>query len=309
MARPAILAFAFAGLYGVLIAVGRSSIPGGYYNVFRPAAGFLLAVLLVAPIRHWPALVAIATAVDAAMARRYPGLLPIAEVLPLVNSLSVVLNAVLMRRILRQRRNLLDLRELAFFLAATALGSVAFAAIAGAIFEAFQPGLPVGAFSPLQRWQVWTTANLIGVIVVTPVAMTLLRQPGYRSPLDPTHTVGRWTELLLLLAAVAGLAIVIFRDDVVAAFSMREITYILVPLFTWLVLRFDPRVSLSAWMGVAMLSAWSTQHGEGPFARSGATAHEQVLAVQVFLLVPTLSLLALGGVLNDRSVKEEELAR
>src|SRR5690606_13600173 len=120
-ALAALSGFALAYLF--LIGLGRSSIPGGVYNVFRPAAGFFLAVLLIEPIWRWPALVVVATTVDAASARRYPGLEAIAAVLPLVNSLTVVLNAVLMRWIFKGRRNPLDFRELAFFLAVTAIGS------------------------------------------------------------------------------------------------------------------------------------------------------------------------------------------
>ncbi|HMF34996.1 MAG TPA: MASE1 domain-containing protein [Isosphaeraceae bacterium] len=301
---------AFAVAYYALLAVGRSSMAGGFYlyNVFRPAAGFLLAVLFITEVRLWPVLIVVATAVDWASARAYPTLEHLTLILPLVNSLIVTLNAALMRWLFIGRQKRVDLRELVDFLAVTAMASLLFAIVAAVVFEAFSKRLPVGHFTAWERWQVWAIANLLGILIVTPVVLTILRRPRDRVLLRPAPIVGRWPEFTLLLAAVIGLSLAIFRNEVLGEFSLTDLTYLLVHFMTWIVLRFDLRVAMAIWMGVALLAAWSTQHGQGPFAKLSDSTYEQVLALQIFLCVATLSLLALGVVLNDRRLKEEELA-
>ncbi|MGE3818821.1 MAG: MASE1 domain-containing protein [Isosphaeraceae bacterium] len=298
----------FAVVFYALTEVTRKSMPGGLYNVLRPAAGFFLAVLLVTPIRQWPILLVVATIIDSISARAHLSLERLVLILPLVNSLTVTVNAALMRWLFRRGRNPLDLRELSFFLGITAIGSLIFASIAALIFEAFTGQLPVGGFSALERWQVWTTANLLGVLIVTPVTLGFLKRSGLYMPIRPAHSLGRWAEFTLLLAAVSSLSFIIFRDDMLINLTFMHVTYILVPFMIWIVLRFDLRAAMSTWMGVALLTAWSTQHGHGPFAKLGDSEYERMLSVQIFLCVSTLSLLAMGSVLNDRRFKEEELA-
>src|SRR5687768_10895484 len=92
----------FAAGYALLATLGAAMLAQfGYVPVFWPAAGLSVAVLLRAPLREWPAYLAVIAAVDIALTLHMDGHLGLAAGMAVADTTEPVVGALLLRRLLR----------------------------------------------------------------------------------------------------------------------------------------------------------------------------------------------------------------
>ncbi|MEE9392619.1 MAG: MASE1 domain-containing protein [Planctomycetota bacterium] len=146
-------------------------------------------------------------------------------------------------------------------------------------------------------WGVWWAGNALGMLTIVPLAMSArsrLKRIGDRG-------LDRWLllEYLILVSLVLVLGTLSFQDKSPPLRDLFGFPYLLFPLVIWAGARFRVLGVSSANFVVVIMLALFTDSGRGPFVQSGTTLHADVLAMQTFLVVLTLSGLALATFLHE----------
>ncbi|HEV3377245.1 MAG TPA: MASE1 domain-containing protein [Thermoleophilaceae bacterium] len=280
-------------------AMGVALVAGAYYLAGRlglelayldgavaavwPPAGLGLAVLFLCGIRLWPGIVA----GDLLLADFST---PLGTVLgqTVGNTLSLVIAAVLLRRLTGGRGDLARIVDvLAFVVCALAAATVS---------AAFGPtSLRLGdviAADELGRvLRTWTLSDASGVLVVAPVMLTwaAMGLKGIRR-----RDVIEGAMVLVVLVVVAELA------------PQRDVPYIVFPVLLWAALRLGPRGAATAIVVVCSITVWNTAQEEGPFVRDSIT--DSLLATQLFIATAALTSLFLAAMTAERTRTARALA-
>jgi PAS domain S-box-containing protein len=281
------LMFAAAYMFAVEVGhvyLGRTTLP-----VFWPQSGLFLAVLLLCEPRTWPVFLLAGLAGNGAI-DLLEGKPPLAaSVLAIGNALAALAGATLFRRFagptprLDTVRQVLGLTVLAA-LAATALATLAVTAAASPV---------LGIADTLAAWRTWALANAVGIVVFSPLFLTVahgltdLRTLAYARGtglsrvvlggvaatalmalaawlvFSPQYGDGRWKFLLILGALVAGI-------------------------------RVGPLGGATALSAAALAGTWALADAA---SRLGQTVlPDRILEFQAFLTVTGIALLGLSAV-------------
>lgn len=187
------------------------------------------------------------------------------------------------------------LREAMLFVA-TALGC---ALVGAAATYAVQM---LGTNAPADRhvtWWIGWIGHALGMLLLTPL---LLRSGSHG---HPALSAGRQVELLVLATATCGLALAVFTA-MGDPRMFNPMSYALFPLLLWTVLRFGPRQAAAMLLLIALVAAWGTAGGNGPFALAGPEASAGSL--YLYLSVATVATLALTSSIAERTRVAEALA-
>jgi signal transduction histidine kinase/integral membrane sensor domain MASE1 len=157
-----------------------------------------------------------------------------------------------------------------------------------------------GAASFWSAWKVWWVADLLGMLLVTPVILTWAVPwvPPFRT--RRLLLIAEGTGLLAGTLAISGLVL----GNMVGTHSLL---YATLPLPLWTALRFGPRGASTASLVLAVAAVWNTARGFGPFVAAGEPVAAQVLSVQMFLSVVILSALVLAASITERQWGAETL--
>jgi signal transduction histidine kinase len=248
-----------------------------------PPAGLGLAVLFLYGVRLWPGIV-----VGDLLLADFST--PLGTVLgqTVGNTLSLVIAAVLLRRLTGGRGDLARIVDVLAF--------VVCAVVAAAVSAAFGPtSLRLGdviAADDLGRvFRTWTLSDASGVLVVAPVMLTwaALGLRGIRR-----RDVVEGAIVLAVLVVVAELA------------PQRDVPYIVFPVLLWAALRLGPRGAATAILVVCSITVWNTAQEEGPFVRDSIT--DSLLATQLFIATAALTSLFLAAMTAERTRAARALA-
>ncbi len=143
--------------------------------------------------------------------------------------------------------------------------------------------LPWSAYAG--AWATWWAGNALGILLVTPVWLT------WRAGARLRRRPARLLEAGLVLLGAFGLSWVAFTGPLPAAF-------LLAPLLTVTAIRFGPRGAATSLLVASTVIIWMTFRGAGPFATS--PLDEGLLALQIFLAVCTITILALAAASAER---------
>ena len=173
LALTAIACFA-AGLTALALAA-----PPAYASLLSPVAGIALASVLVYGWRMLGAVAAGAFAVqitlDAARGRHDPSTtLLLALAVALAAALQAAAGAALVRRFVRRPLTLTAPRDIAAFLACCAASSVVAASVSSLALRAAGIVAPAKLAS---TWGAWWIGDLAGLLIATPVVLTLIGRP------------------------------------------------------------------------------------------------------------------------------------
>jgi signal transduction histidine kinase len=285
--RAALYALGIALVAGAYYLAGRLGLELAYLDgavaAVWPPAGLGLAVLFLYGIRLWPGIV-----VGDLLLADFST--PLGTVLgqTVGNTLSLVIAAVLLRRLTGGRGDLARIVDvLAFVVCAVAAATVS---------AAFGPtSLRLGdviAADELGRvFRTWTLSDASGVLVVAPVMLTwaALGLRGIRR-----RDVVEGAIVLVVLVVVAELA------------PQRDVPYIVFPVLLWAALRLGPRGAATAILVVCSITVWNTAQEEGPFVRDSIT--DSLLATQLFIATAALTSLFLAAMTAERSRAARALA-
>lgn len=158
------------------------------------------------------------------------------------------------------------------------------------------------AFWPV--WRVWMVADLLGVLLVTPLVIAWSTTGALEVRLLSRVT---WMEAVTLLLVVLGMTLLVFGRTI--GLSGRHLigAYALFPFLLWAALRFGLWGGSTATLVVSFVAVWLTAQGRGPFATSDGLVTVQMLAVQVFLVVSVLTTLVVVAVMAERTRAQEQL--
>jgi len=157
-----------------------------------------------------------------------------------------------------------------------------------------------GTGSYFEIWRIRFTSNVLAALIVTPLVLTwansglgsLKKAPGRR-----------WWEAALLFLGLFSISFTVLyklgRD------ADPGLLFLPLPFLFWAAVRFGRCGSATAVFTLAFLSVWAVAHGHGPF--SGGSPERSAFAIQVFLIVLSMTLLLLAAVIEERSETEETL--
>ncbi|MEZ5064145.1 MAG: MASE1 domain-containing protein [bacterium] len=265
---------------------------------FWPASGILLAALLLTRARWWIPIVVVSAGLDtvAELLMRHAGPITFTD---FSVQLEALLGATIIRRLAGPRIDLSQFRGQLAWLAGGVVVAPALAAFLGtSSFVRVQADV---AF--ISAWQVWYFADALGVLLLTPLVLAWFGRPDPGSAPRSSRT----TESLIATLLLVLLGMRVFGGAPVPARSILDFPYLVYPILLWISLRSGPRLGSLAAVLVAVQAVWFTVQGRGPFVLSqGATTQADVIAIQSFLLVVTLSCVLLYALVSDRRRAERE---
>lgn len=277
-------------------------------STFWPSNGVILAALLLTSTRLWPIVVIIGIATQYASDIVLQGLTPVAWggvesfLGSGVNALEVLAAAFLMRRFFGPTVQFSDLRWVLAFVAVATVLSCAVAGYAGA--WAVSSLYPDTSF--LSIWQVWSFADALGILLVTPAVVTWMQAFDRQGGITGLSRLGQ-IEALLLFTSTIVVAELVFSASPEPAQSLFDFPFVVFPFLMWAALRFDVRIVTSLLLGLGILIVGNAEHGTGPFVVPGQTAFEHVLSIQEFLFVVAMSTLIIATIVTQRRATVAEL--
>jgi PAS domain S-box-containing protein len=251
-----------------------------------PPAGIALAGLLLVGSRVWPAIAAGAFLVNFLSPISVVG----ATALAVGNTAGPVVAAWLVQRIPRFRPALARLNDvLALTLIAAPVGAVVSATVGVTVLFVTDVN-PWLQFWP--AWLVWWLGDTLGVLIVTPLALTLLRQ-------ERITRARHLPELVALLAVVVVTCFFIFDTRTGLGIEKDVLAFALLPLVLWGATRFQIPGAAGVTLVIAFVAAWETANGFGPFVRN--TTLQNATLLQAFIAVIAVSGLTLAAVIMERA--------
>lgn len=268
-------------------------------SVFWPPNALLLAALLLAPMRWWPAL--LAAAFPAHLLAQMQSSVPIAMILCwFLSNISEALIGAWCLRLLSDGKPAIDnFRNLGRFVFAAVL----LAPFASSFLDAaFVQWIGYGAGDYWQSWKLRFFANALSVLIIVPLVLSWSHGA---SPLLRGVSGRRFIETLLLFCGLLAAGLFVFNFPLPDSFLTPALLYLPLPFLLWAVLRFGSVGGSSAFAIFAVLAIWGASHGRGPFIED--TAVRNALSVQFFLIFTGLMLLTMAAAMQERRRSEGRL--
>ena len=266
-------------------------------NFIWVANGVLLAYLLLAPRKRWPAYFC-----SAYVAQLIGGLIAghhgivSGLILTLLNVAESLVSALLLRR---RSSDLPDFTNPAyvarFFAFGVFAGPIASGAVAALVSPLWHTGSPLWhASSSGVEFLQWVAADALGACVVTPACVAIFRT-RFR---DSLFSFKHWAHLL----PVAAVAFAIFQH------ARVPLAFLLYPLLIIVLLRLGLGWAALATLFVAGVASSFTVRGQGPFAASVPTTHlESAILVQLYIASAMIILYSVSVVLEELRTTERRL--
>jgi PAS domain S-box-containing protein len=256
-----------------------------------PASGVALAAILLCGYSVWPGVAA------GAFLLVFFGPLPFwaATVYAAGTTLAALLAAFLLRRIAKFDHSLSRLRDVLGLIVLGAFGSSVVSASIGAstLYAAHIRGW--SGFG--KAWLIYWLGDSTGVLVVTPLVLTLPTLFRIRE----RHRLTEFAVLLMLLALVC----FIILNDLPPEFHV--LAFSVLPFVMWAALRFGMSATALFVFLISTIAAVETVLGSGPFADNSPLMNAVLL--DVFFGVVSVTGLTLAAVCAERERTERERER
>ncbi|MGH3277821.1 MAG: MASE1 domain-containing protein [Trebonia sp.] len=253
-------------------------------ELFFPAAGVTVAVLLLVPRRWWPVVLSATFAAELAADLILREFAVTAIGSALANTAGPALGASLVLRVAGGCPQLSRRHDLAAFVLGAAVAGPALGALIGAIATRFTH--PYGPFHIV--FARWWTGDALGVLIVGSVILAWLTRDV--RAIRPRYAPFEGSLVAVLTCLVTWLVFWRWRP---------ALAYLaLVPL-GWAAIRFGTRGAAVAGAVIAVLAEWATGTGHGLFAVISRSHDEALWYLQLFLAVALL-----GGLMMAAAVAE-----
>lgn len=278
------LAYFAGGEFGYALSLGPSV--GG---TFWPPAGISLAVLLAAPRRRWPLLLAAGVLANYVSDLLHGQTLPAAAGFAVANLSEPLLGAVLLQRVLGPVKFTRVADVVALALVAVFV-SAPFAAAIGAFaaehFTENPPGFVIG-------WTTWWVGDAVGALVLAPAAFRLIADWRRASAVRARS----WLEAIAFVLVLAAITEIVFS----APPASLALPFLVFPVVLWGSLRFGPLGVGAGLCLVVVLSTHDTVAGLGPFGSNALAPSEQLIALQIYVGVMALSFYGMALLWEERA--------
>ncbi|MET0338574.1 MAG: ATP-binding protein [Caulobacter sp.] len=255
------------------------------------ANGVALTALLLAPTRYWGWIVAAALSGNL-IGNAAAGATPIlAFGLSVTDAIEYVACALIVRKILGAQVDLSQPRHLTWFVVAAVSSVLGSALISSLMLHALGRGMI------MQNMTLWTLANSLGLLIITPALTTLVRRPdGFGARFFDRISIAA-------IATIAAMVVAVFH------FGPYPFLFFVPPLVLLLAVRME---ALGAMIGVAVTAITAvllSAAGVGSLDNQPMNAVEKAIALQLFLAVTTLTALFVAAMAaRGRRLQQEAVA-
>lgn len=263
-----------AGRLGLL---RELTVAGAVVSPLWPPAGVAVASLLVLELRCWPGIALGAVFVLMHLTTLQPASVGIVA----GNTAAPVCGYLLLRRV-GLRTDLARVRDCLALVFLGAFSAMLISSSVGAGLLVATGDLPWGDF--LGVWLAWWVGDAMGVLLITPVLLMLLR---LRAPFPWS----RWREAVGL-AVIAGCLVP------VATRSPASLLFAIYPLLIWAALRFQLPGSMLCALFASVMATIAATDGVGPFAYMSEV--EVMVNLQSFNGAMALTSLLLSAVITEQ---------
>jgi len=273
-----------------------TDIRSGNLGPVWPAYGIALAAILLRGYRVWPAVAVGAFLV--AFLSPVPPLTALGQASGA--TIAALTGAFLLRKFAAFRPSLSRLSD---SLALIALGGLGSAMVSASIGIASLYLTREHSYAGIgEAWLIYWLGDATGVLLVTPVALTLFELQ--------LRNRRRVTEFLVLLLLLAGVSLAIFGLPSSHQVELDFLAFAVLPFVMWAAIRFGVAATALSILAVATIATIETALGSGPFA-SGTPFWNAVL-LDLFFGVMSVSGLTFAAVIAERhhaELQREEMVR
>jgi signal transduction histidine kinase len=281
------LIYFVVGKFGLMLASLHASA-----SPVWPCAGIALGAILVLGYRVWPAILVGAFLVNVTNAGDVATSLAIAS----GNTLEALAGAWLVIRFARGK-NFCDRPQDVFKFALVAATSTIISpsfGVTSLVLAGFADWTHYGAI-----WLTWWLGDATGDLVFTP--LVVLWSAGLRRD----WTKKEATEVGVLLLLLVLLSSIVFGGWLEISSRNYPITFICGPIVIWTAFRFSQRETAVGIFILSVIAVWGTLRGFGPFVRE--TENASLIALQLWIAVLTITVMALSAGMAERRRVEKEL--
>ncbi|HEV2732618.1 MAG TPA: MASE1 domain-containing protein, partial [Terriglobales bacterium] len=282
-----LVAYCIAGKLGQATTNIRSSNLGPVW----PAYGIALAAFLLCGYRVWTA-IALGAFVIAFIS-------PVTHFAALGQAAGATLaafsGAFLLRRVAKFDNSLCRLRDA---LALVLLGGLGSALVSASIGTSVLYATHVHAYSGLgSAWLIYWLGDATGVLLVTPVVLTLPKLLRIRAR-------DRITELAFLFALLTAACFLIFGDPSLIPVRLHVLAFAVLPFVMWAAIRFGVTGAGLSVLLIATIATVETALGSGPFAAS--TPFTNAVLLDAFFAVLSVTGLTLASAIVETEQAQRE---
>ncbi len=285
-----------AGTYVVTDKLGQTmAFTSGKITLVWPPTGIALAALLIFGYRLWPGI-----ALGAFLANVSTGApLVFTVIVTIGNTLTALSGVYLLRRFSGFQNSIDRVKKLLGLLFWGGLISTMLSAtigVGGVCASGLAPWSVYGV-----AWAAWWLGDVMGVLVITPMLLS------WATPLPKKFPFKRLLEMVILLAAVAGIEQLVFgrwSENNAANYPLAYLTF---PLIIWAAFRFGQRGTTATSGLIIGMALWGTLNGYGPFARP-LTAESMVL-LWIFMGAIAITATVMAALITEQRLTEKELQK
>src|SRR6266852_1539042 len=277
-----------AGKLGLKLALVHASATAVW-----PCTGIALAAFLILGYRMWPAILAGAFLVNLTTAGSAVTSVGIA----IGNTLEGVAGCYLVSRFAGGRRafeRAQDVFKFAFFAGMVSTTLSATMGVTTLALSGFAEWTKYGTI-----WSTWWLGDGVGAVVVTPLVLLWWENP--RLGWTRRQTI----EVALLFLGLCSTAWVVFGGRFHSALKNYPFEYLCIPFLIWATFRFGRRKATTAVCALAVIAAWGTLHGFGPFSRE--SQNTSLMLVQSFMGIMAVTTLALAAEVTEHRHADEHV--
>jgi PAS domain S-box-containing protein len=270
--------------------VDMLGIPPDHIASFWPATPLLVAVLLLAPRRNWPVLIAAGLGAMA-LADLKDGVPMGFELWFSLGNLADVLIVTLgLNHLFDGAPRLNSVKNLAKYVAVAVISAPLVSSIVGAI------GSVHGGY--YLQGRIWFFADALAFVTVTPAILSWAHEARAWA-----RQSRNYLELLALLCSVIVFGYLTFIATGRA--DSPALLYSLVPLLLWAALRLGLKGVSTSMLVIVLLSTWGAALDRGPFVGQGPL--KNVLSLQLFLFFAAIPFMVLAVLVEEEKRTNQEL--
>jgi diguanylate cyclase (GGDEF)-like protein len=286
-----------AGLAAVYFVAGKLGLKLAFVNASAtavwPCTGIALAAFLILGYRVWPAIFAGAFVVNLMTAGSVATSIGIA----IGNTLEGVVGCYLVTRFARGPHSFEKAQDIFKFGLLAGVVSTTVSATIGVTSLALGGFANWAMYGPI--WCTWWLGDVIGALVVTPLVLLWRENPRLN------WTRKQMIELAFLFLGLFFTGWIVFGGRFHSALKNYALEYLCIPFLIWAAFRFGRRKAATAICVLAVMAAWGTLHGFGPFSRE--SHNTSLLLMQSFMGIMAIMTLALAAEVTEHKRADEHV--
>ena len=260
-----------------------------------PPNALLLAGLLLAPVRLWPAILGATLVAHVAVQVQAAVPIPMMLCWFVSNCTEALIGASLLHRFGGTRPAFDRFRYAALFVVSAALAAPFLSSFLDTGF------VKLNGWGSGPYWIVWRTrffSNVLATLTLVPVIVTVTQSIRRLRGV----TAARWLEAGVLLAVLLLTCWAVFAVPQAGPGASPALIYAVIPLLLIAALRFGPAGAGVSSLVCAFIAIAGAVAGRGPFVAS--TPLDNALSIQLFFIVAQISLILLAAVVAERKRAE-----